>query len=388
MYPKTNTLPRDNFNLSGIPAVTATAPATVSRRSLFLLPALLLGNVRRGEAAILGQISPQKKEFIDPTTEFQVTRWTEESATARLPGELERAISRNNQQLLYASNRSGLWQPFLLNLPKGDSVQLAAANELSPDSLALLKDDKEFLYLDGATLVRAQIRRNRARDLYRAEDGWIPNGALRVSPDDRNVALLETRGAASRVMFVDLAAGKPRQVLESSQGLLQLLDFHPRYGLLLLDTRGTPVFHGGASSPAIPPFPPGEVLHARFSGSANQLIYLLHTTAPSERTQLMEFDVATKTHQLIANTSKFAVFSPNADSSVFVGASASLAQPLLLLLLRVTRREFSLMEHSASEPSVVRPIFTHDSQTIFFQSDRLGNNCIFSVSVKGLVEQT
>lgn len=338
-------------------------------------------------ATVPALIPPQKREFIDPATEFQVTRWTEESAVAELPADPDRALTRNDQQLLYASDRRGKWQPYALQIPKGESLPLGEAEDLQPGSLAWLRGDKEAIFIDGESLVRVQVQRARSRRVYEAGGGWKPTGALRISPDDKTVALLEMRGQASRAVVVDLNSGKGRTVLESAQGGLTLLDYHPRFGLLLLNARGLVMFPGAAAAPNLPPFPAGRVLDGKFDQSGSRLMYLLQPEG-TERTQLMEAAIPAGAHQFLANTSKFAVFAPNADGSVFVGASGSVAQPLLLLLLRVTRREFSLMEHSASQPSVVRPFFSHDSQTIFFQSDRLGKNCVFSVSVKGLVERT
>lgn len=189
-------------------------------------------------------------------------------------------------------------------------------------------------------------------------------------------------------MLLELPAGKARTLMEVENGSLTPLDLHPRYGLFLLDSRGLPRFQGGTPPSPLPAFPEGRILQARFSQPGDRLTYLLRSPGPPERTLLMELALPAGRHELVASTSKFATFSPNANSSVFVGASDSVAQPLLLLLLRVTRREFALMEHSATQPSVVQPLFSNNSQLIFFQSDRLGKNCIFSVNVKGLVERT
>ncbi len=360
----------------------------ISRRLALALPAALLEWPALSQSATLSLVAPQKQEFVDPATEFKVTRWTEEGAEAALPGDLDRVLSRNDQQLLYASNRSGTWMPYILHLPSGESTLLAEAQGLQPASLAFLRGDKEVIFLDGAALVRSQLRRPRVREVYRANDGWMPSGKILLSPDDRSVAVHETRGESTRIVFVELGSGKSRTVIETASGSLAPFDIHPRYGLLLLDSRQTPVFQGGTVPNPLSPFPAGLVLQARFNQAGDHLTYLLRSPGPPERTMLMEVALRGGRHELIANTSKFAAYSPNTNGSVFVGASDSVAQPFLLLLLRVTRREFALMEHSASKPSVVQPVFSHNSQLIFFQSDRLGKNCIFSISVKGLVEQT
>jgi oligogalacturonide lyase len=60
----------------------------------------------------------------------------------------------------------------------------------------------------------------------------------------------------------------------------------------------------------------------------------------------------------------------------------------VLLLLRVTRREFTLCEHKAANPETVAPVFSPDSRHVFFQSDRDGRPAIYSVHVDKLVEPT
>lgn len=340
-------------------------------------------------AQALAKVGSNRKVFIDPATEYQVTRWTEESADAHLPMDPNRALAGDDKELLYTSNRSGSWQPYILELKSGSSEQTGEAKELRPRSLALLRDGKDLLFLDGDSLVRNQIRKGRSRELYRSEDGWHPTGSLLLAPDDHMTAILERRDTDTRVVFVDPASGRARPVLTATGADLLPLGFHQRWGLLVLDSSRKPTLIGQSGAPQMPAFPEGKILQARWDRTGRLLMYLLATVEGEyERVRLMEYDLDSGEHRLVANTSKFATFSPNADSSVFVGASSSVAQPFLLLLLRVTRREFSLMEHHASDAAAVDPFFSNDSQTIFFQSDRLGKRCIFSMSVKGLVEET
>jgi oligogalacturonide lyase len=91
---------------------------------------------------------------------------------------------------------------------------------------------------------------------------------------------------------------------------------------------------------------------------------------------------------MIARTSQFASVSANGDASVFVGASRSRATAYVLLLLRVARRELTLCEHRSSEPSKVSPIFSPDSQSVFFVSDRHGKSALYRVHVERFVEET
>ncbi|MCZ2155352.1 MAG: hypothetical protein LC114_15850 [Bryobacterales bacterium] len=274
------------------------------------------------------------------------------------------------------------------SISRGDSTQVAEARDLKPHSLALLRNGKEVVFLDGDTLIRNDVARKRSRDLYRSPEDWRVTGNLLLSHDDRMAAVTEQRQGTTRIVFVDAASGKSREVLRADGGLVPL-GFHERYGLLVLNSQQKPVLVGVPNAPRLPDFPEGDVLQARWDRSGKILIYLLRTQDGGiTRHQLMEYDLDQGIHRFIANTTRFATFSANADASVFVGASASKAQPLLLLLLRVTKRELPLMEHRSSDAASVNPFFSNDSQTLFFESDRLGKTCIFSVSMEGLVEKT
>jgi oligogalacturonide lyase len=90
----------------------------------------------------------------------------------------------------------------------------------------------------------------------------------------------------------------------------------------------------------------------------------------------------------VARTSQFVDFGFNRDTSVFTGASRNAASPTVLILLRVTRRELTLCEHRASHPETVAPMFSPDSQRLYFQSDRDGKPALYGLNVERLVERT
>ena len=91
--------------------------------------------------------------------------------------------------------------------------------------------------------------------------------------------------------------------------------------------------------------------------------------------------------QSVAKTSQFVHFDANHDTSVFVGASRNQASPHILLLLRTTQRELTLCEHRASDPAATAPVFSADSQQVFFQSDKHGKLAIYRVHVERFVEK-
>ena len=73
---------------------------------------------------------------------------------------------------------------------------------------------------------------------------------------------------------------------------------------------------------------------------------------------------------------------------MFVGASGSKASPYVLLLVRAVQRELTLCEHRASDPAIVSPIFSPNSQNVFFSSDQHGKPAIYRIAVDKLVEAT
>src|ERR1035437_6897168 len=124
-----------------------------------------------------------------------------------------------------------------------------------------------------------------------------------------------------------------------------------------------------------------------WSGDGKTILYL---NFPEDRTQLnnlREFTPDTGTDKLIGKTSQFVAFGANRDASVFVGASRNVSLAVLLLL-RAGHSERTMCEHKASDAAAVAPLFSPDSQRIYFQSDRHGKPAIYSMHVEKLVEKT
>jgi oligogalacturonide lyase len=112
---------------------------------------------------------------------------------------------------------------------------------------------------------------------------------------------------------------------------------------------------------------------------------------PADRRRLhniREFVPDTNEDASVADTSQFVGFERNGDASVFAGASGSKASPHVLLLVRAVKRELTLCEHRASDPGMVSPIFSPNSQTVFFVSDRHGKPAIYCMAVEKLVAET
>jgi hypothetical protein len=133
---------------------------------------------------------------------------------------------------------------------------------------------------------------------------------------------------------------------------------------------------------------PGTTGQALWAPSGRTLTYLHFPDDPKDLITLREQAPEDGSDQLLAKTSQFISATPNADGSVFAAASRSVASPYVLIMLRVARRELTLCEHRASDPRMVNPVFTPDSKTVAFVSDRHGKPAIYLVPLGHFVEET
>src|SRR5580700_4007470 len=143
--------------LSSLPAAAASLPAA------FTFAAELGGKGRHVPAATF--------RYADPSTEFPVLRLTDPAYTSILPACYNRPISKHNF-LLYASNITGRFEAFRMDLKNYQSHQLTEAENLDPASLALTPDDRGFCYLDGDRVMEASLSNLRTREVYRLPAGF------------------------------------------------------------------------------------------------------------------------------------------------------------------------------------------------------------------------
>ncbi len=323
-----------------------------------------------------GAVFPsEQRRYADPATELEVLRLTDPEHSAFLP---RHGASRRGNFLLYASDRGGSWQAYRMDLKSGESRLVTEAAELDPMTLALLPDDRGFVFCDGDTLRLGQIG-GRVREI-----GPVGGraGELAVSEDGQYCSF----ASGSRVSLAALGPKPSVTTLCEAPGVVSMTQIRPRRTQVLY------VRHDGA---------PWLV---NFTGQSNRPLKLEAIAVargstvdwtPSGRTfvylrgsEMREHTPDENADRPLAKTSQFAAFGMNGDSSVFVGASGSKASAYVLLLLRVTRREFTLCEHGAKNAASVRPVFTPNSQSVLFQSDRHGKPAIYRMRVEKLVEST
>ena len=332
--------------------------------------------------------SPEMRRYADPATEFEVLRLTDPAHRSWLPPYYGRTISQRGNALLYASDRSGTVEAYRMDLKSGLSRKLTDENGVLPNALTMLADEHSFCYLAGRSLYLANFGNLRAREVYRIAEGFEPGGGLSVSEDGLYAALVEQKPGSCRLRLITIRSGGAVTLTEAAEPMSDPMPRPKRAGMLY--RRGGDVWlvnFDGAQNHKLR-LAAGGVGPAMWSQDGRTVLYL---NFPAERKQLnnvREFTPDTNEDRLISATSQFVHFGRNPDSSVFVGASGSKASPYVLLLVRSVRRELTLCEHRASDPRMVAPIFSPNSQRIFFQSDKDGKPAIYSMAVDRLVAET
>ncbi len=337
-----------------------------------------------------GAVFPaDSKRYSDPATELDVFRLTDPSYTSTLPAFYNRAIARNDSWLIFSCDRTGSPQAFRMDLKTAQTHQLTAAEELDPNSLTLTPDNRSFCFFAGRTLLVAAISSLRQRELYTVPEGWERLPGFSVGPDGTHATFCESRGENSRLRMVTLGKGVPDTVVETAFPMSHPIA-RPRRAQILYrqgDEALWLVNSDGQQNRKLK-LAGGRIGPADWAPDGKTLLYLNYPEDPKQLNTIREHTPDTNTDKLVAKTSQFVSFGFNHDTSVFVGASRNVGSPYLLLLLRVTRREFTVCEHKASRPELVAPRFSPDSQRIYFQSDRHGKLAIYDMHVERLVEKT
>ena len=326
--------------------------------------------------------------YSDPATEFEVLRLTNPAHSCGLPAYYNRALDRRGGFLLYASGDTGSPQVCRMDLHSGESRRLTEAAHLDSSSIAMLPDERSVCYFDGLALHHMTLGNLRTREVYEVAEGWERCSGASVG-EEGTTLLGESRDGASRLRVVGLQKGGTRTVAEAPFILshpqarpkrAQILYRQADEALWLVNSDGTQNRKLSLAG--------GRIGPARWSPDGRTVLYLIFPDDPTQLHAIRECSPDQNTDRLVARTSQFAHFGCNTNTSVFVGASQNRTAPYILILLRLTRRELSLCEHRASNPAMVAPIFSADSQQIFFESDRDGQPAIYRIHVAKLVEET
>jgi oligogalacturonide lyase len=322
--------------------------------------------------------------FLDPVTEMPVVRLTSLASNSFLPGAQSRFISVKERSLVFSSDRSGSLAPYRVDLHTGVVTQLVQPRNLALESLCMNRKRDALYLLDGDRMEQIALANGKSRVLAEGVSSFCEAGPAGNTETDffvirqRRLEML-SRGSAP------LAEDVENFCLARPGGA----------GCLFLRAGGAEqrefwYAHTGPS-PAKPILlAQGKVTNPLWTANGQALLFLREVVRANNTigTEIHAASPESPAEACVAATSLFAAFAPNADATVFVGASGSKAQPTIILLLASPQREFTLCEHRASHPAAVSPVFSPDSRRVYFQSDREGKSALYSVNVEALVEST
>jgi len=327
--------------------------------------------------------------YTDPATEFPVTRLTDPMYVSRLPAHYGRALARRGNYMIYASDMSGRMDAYRMDLKSGISHQFTDVDGLDPESLTFTADEREVCCLAGGRLLAVNAGNSRMREVYRAPDGYAMGTGMSISEDGLYATLVEKQGTDRwRLRLVRAANGMATTLAEANEEMRDPIP-RPRRASVLY-RRGTGLWlanYDGQKNYRLR-LADGEIGPFTWSPDGRSILYLNYPADSHHLHNIREFTPDLNQDAAVADTTQFAAFERNADASVFVGASGGKATPYVLLLIRAVKRELTLCEHRASDPAMVSPIFSPNSQRIFFTSDREGKPAIYSMQVEKLVEET
>jgi oligogalacturonide lyase len=329
------------------------------------------------------------KRYTDQATDFVVFRLTDPAHQSWLPSGYGRVISKRGNFMLYASDRSGTVQAYRMDLKPGQSHGLTNAKNLEPSSLTMTPDERNICYFDGPSLYIGSLSGGRPREVYQAANGQAFGRGFSISEDGLYGALVEQKAGTSRLRLITMRNGSAQTLAESNDVIADPMPRPRRAGVLY--RRGESelwlVNFDGAQNRKLR-IAAGGLGTALWSPDGRTILYLNFPSDPKQLNNVRESTPDTNEDRLVSKTSQFVTFNRNSDASVLVGASSSKASPFVLLLVRAVRRELTLCEHRATQPRTATPIFSPNSQRIFFQSDRDGKSAIYSMVVDKLVEET
>jgi oligogalacturonide lyase len=358
----------------------------VSRRSLLISG--WAASRLSAEASRFAPFDSDWRRYADPATELTVYRLTDSAYSSTLPAYYNRSIPRRGGLLLFCCDRTGSPQPFRMDLKNGQTAQIGEAEDLDGRTLSLTPDGRAAAYFAGRTLRLLTLASHREHALYGIADGWERCAGASLSADGLAALFAERQGGASRLRSASLARPVARTVVQAKFEITHPIARPLRSQILYrnADRELWLVNSDGRQNRKLK-LADGRIGPANWSVDGRLLLYLRIPDDPRQLAEIREFTPESGVDKLVAKTSQFVHFGFNRDTSVFVGASRNAASPTVLLLLRVTRREFTLCEHKSSKPETTAPMFSPDAQRIYFESDRHGKPAIYSMNVEKLVEK-
>jgi oligogalacturonide lyase len=327
--------------------------------------------------------------YKDPSTEFPVVRLTDPGFTSLLPAHYGRAVSRKGTFLLYASDVTGRMEAFHMDAKSGVSRQLTEQEGLDPASLTLSADERSFCCMAARGLLSVNLGNGKVREVFRISEGFDQGSGMSLAEDGLYAVLVERKGPVYRLLrLIRMADGMTTTLAETDQAMRDPIIRPRRTSVLYSREGGLWLANYDGQQNYRLRVAEGEIGPATWSPDGRSVLYLNYPADRRRLHNIREFIPDTNEDGAIADTTQYVAFERNGDASVFIGASGSKASPHVLLLVRAVKRELILCEHRASDPRMVSPIFSPNSQNVFFVSDQHGKPAIYSMAVEKFVSAT
>jgi oligogalacturonide lyase len=327
-------------------------------------------------------------EFKDLSTEFPVSRLTDPTYTSFLPAHYNRVMPRKGTFLLYASDLTGRMEAYRMEAKNGVSRQLTEQEALDASSLTLTPNEREFCCVADGRLLLVHAGNGSVREVYRIPEGYQSGPGVSLAEDGLYASLIEKKGTNHRLRLIRMSDGSATTLAEAGEEMRDPIARPKRASVLYGRGNGLWLVNYDGQQNHRLRLSEGETGPANWSPDGRTVLYLNYPSAPHKLHNIRVATPDTNEDAWISDTTQYVAFERNANASVFVGASGSKASPHVLLLVRSVKRELTLCEHRSSDPRRVAPIFSPDSQHVFFGSDQHGKPAIYSVAVEKFVAQT
>jgi oligogalacturonide lyase len=214
-----------------------------------------------------------------------------------------------------------------------------------------------------------------------------------------------------RIRVIDTRKGTNRVILDERRWLVYP-QFRPGGREILFCNEGPPdqvedrfwlTSIDGRDKKKLRPQKAGEqVGHAYWAPEGFEICYVHYPDATGRGATVRSLIVQSGEERVVSRCTRFGWMMRNEDNSVIAGASRSLASPHVFVLFAPLKRELTICEHSSSgkpypiagtdlqDPSASwpEPVFSPDSNWVYFTSDREGQPAIYRTDVSDLVENT
>lgn len=392
-----------------------------SRRKVLATSLLLHGSTLKGAQG--SRFDHEAVELTDELTGRALDRLTDLKVLFHFPHYHHRFLAANNRSLILGGEADGTRQIHYHDLRRNRTTQLTGGEGTFPYSATMDDDEKELFYLQGDGLNRSSLNGRGHHQVFRCAGGWRFTGHMSVSKGARTAAVVEIREddyrdspaeqiaarPQCRIRVVDLAGGKDR-VAVTARAWLTHPQFRPgRRELLYMQEspgdNGAQAYWSGMderNAKPLRPYDGGRIERAYWALGGGEARFVHFPDETLRGATIRGVTPETGAERRIARCSAFGWLRENADGSAYVGASKRPSGPNVYVLFPSLDREITLCEHGASgkpypiagtdalDYSCASPetAFSHDSQWIYFTSDREGQPAVYRMKVEDLVEST